>query len=211
MTKFCSEAMPNVSFEAISYTRKKPLCVFGCLMSDRGKTIKQEMLAWITTKYDVICVNQEYPGKLYEFPALMFAKWYSEQRGTPVLYLHTKGAFNPTNVYGQAQTRSMWKEEFIDHYEWYQDIVATDKLAVAAPFVSDAPWGVTWTNGFIAGADAWKNAIVRPPEPPHGRLVYEFIFRNVEYKPYSRILSGVNHVEDYIFERMKSYINAIQV
>ena len=209
--KFCSKISPTVTLEAVSYTQKKPMCVFGCLMSERGRQIKQEMLSWIVSKYDVVCVNQEYPGKLFEYPALYFAKLYSEQKCASVLYLHTKGAFNPSNVYGQVQTRRMWEEEFIDHYEWYQTIVANDKLAVAAPFVSDAPWGVTWTNGFIAGPGAWKNAVVRPPESPHDRYVYEFIFKGVNYTPYSRIFSGVNHVEDYIFERMKSYINTIQV
>ena len=199
--------MSKITYEPIGYTPSKPLCIFGCLLTDRGKQIKAEMLPWITSKYAVICINQEAPGDLFEFPALSCAKQHSARYNIPILYLHTKGAANPVNVYDQGKVRDLWKAEFIKNFEWYQHIILSDPLAVAAPFVSDAPHGITWMNGFIAGAKAWNNARVLPPAPPLGRLVYEFIFKDVEYHPYSRVFSNVNTVESKEFNVMKTYIN----
>lgn len=67
-------SIDSVSIEYIKYTGTPILCVFGCLNNDAGNEIKAEMLEWITSKYDVIAVNQDYPGRLYEFPALAFAQ-----------------------------------------------------------------------------------------------------------------------------------------
>lgn len=199
--------MSRVTFEPVCYDKQKPICIFGCLLTESGTRIKEEMLHWLCTKYSVICVNQEAPGDLFEFPALSCAKMHSMTYNIPVLYLHTKGAGHPTNVYDQDKVRNLWKAEFIDHFDWYQETVTRDPLAVAAPFVSDAPAGITWMNGFIAGRNAWKNAIINPPVTPLGRFVYEFIFQNVMHTPHSRVLSHVNAVDSNEFNYMKHYIN----
>jgi hypothetical protein len=199
--------MSATTFETLSYDSKKPVCIFGCLLTERGKEIKHEMLSWLQTKYSVICINQEAPGDLFEFPALLCAREHSIRYNIPILYLHTKGAAHQTNVYEQSKVRNLWKHEFIDNYDYYQAKVLSDPYAVAAPFVSDAPLGITWLNGFIAGTSAWKNALVNPPTQPLGRLVYEFIFRNTEHHPCSRVLPHVNDIHSDAFEHMKRYIN----
>jgi len=199
--------MSKITYEILSYDVKKPICIFGCLLTELGKEIKHEMFSWLQTKYSVICINQEAPGDLFEFPALLCAREHSIRYNIPILYLHTKGAAHQTNVYEQRKVRNLWKNEFIDNYDWYQSKVLSDPYVVASPFVSDAPLGITWLNGFIAGTSAWKNAIVNPPTPPLGRLVYEFIFRNTEHHPCSRVLPHVNDINSDAFEYMKRYIN----
>lgn len=69
------------------------ICVFGILETKHGLKIKQEMLQWLTGKYNVYCVSQKPPGTLFEYPALYFAQWLCKVREVPyLLYVHTKGA-----------------------------------------------------------------------------------------------------------------------
>lgn len=68
------------------------ICVFGILETKHGLKIKQEMLQWLTGKYNVYCVSQKPPGTLFEYPALYFAQWLCKVREVPyLLYVHTKG------------------------------------------------------------------------------------------------------------------------
>lgn len=48
-------------------------CIFGILESKKGLAIRDEMLAWLKPEYDVWCVYQRLPGRLFEYPALRFA------------------------------------------------------------------------------------------------------------------------------------------
>ena len=48
-------------------------CIFGILESKKGLAIRDEMLAWLKLEYDVWCVYQRLPGRLFEYPALRFA------------------------------------------------------------------------------------------------------------------------------------------
>jgi hypothetical protein len=197
-----------ISFEYISNSSvNTPICIFGCLLTEQGYCIKSEMLSWLIDKYQVICVNQKSPGILYEYPALNCAQLTAKKYHCPILYVHTKGAANSHNVYEQAKVRQLWKTEFVDHFDYYYNIVSTDPLAVGAPFVSDAPFGNTWMNGFIAGERAWHNACIEPPKQPLGRYRYECIFRDVLYHPYSRIISHINHANTTQFTQLVNYIN----
>ena len=49
------------------------LCVLGVLKTSKGLQIKNEMLSWLNTKHNVFCVEQEPPGKLFEYPAIYYA------------------------------------------------------------------------------------------------------------------------------------------
>ena len=53
-------------------------CIFGILESKKGLAIRDEMLAWLKPEYNVWCVYQRLPGRLFEYPALRFAQWLSE-------------------------------------------------------------------------------------------------------------------------------------
>lgn len=202
--------MSAYNFEVIKNENTKIMCIFGCLLSERGKEIKKEMLKWLTEKYDVICVNQEYPGTLYEWPAMLFAKKYSIENNIPVLYLHTKGAFNTKNVYEQDKVRALWKDEFINNYDWYEKTVLENPNAVVAPFVADYPINTTWCNGFIAGPEAWTKC--KLSDTRRTRFEYEHIFKNTKIDPISRVLKGVNtpnYKTDIKIQMMIKYINEL--
>lgn len=200
----------GITVELIRKTGTPIMCVFGCLLSDAGKKIKDEMLRWIVNKYDCICVNQAYPGVLYEWPALAFAHDYAIKYNVPVLYVHTKGAFNSSNVYNQTKCRKLWEDEFINHYEWYATQVLSRKhdSIVAGPFIAAPHDGHTWLNGFIATPSAWKQVDLTTPSP--NRYIYEFLFRECEYIPISRIYGNINGANsEYHFDKLVDYVNSL--
>ena len=53
------------------------VCIFGVLANEKGLEIEKSMLQWLLPEYDVYCIYQKYPGKLFEYPALRFAQWIS--------------------------------------------------------------------------------------------------------------------------------------
>jgi len=87
------------------------VCVFGILVNDNGLEIANSMLQWLSPEYDIYCVYQKYPGKLFEYPALRFAQWISIVYNIEIiLYIHTKGAFYQYD--NQIEVRKIWKLEF---------------------------------------------------------------------------------------------------
>ena len=48
----------------------KNLCVLGCLLTEAGKAIKTEMLSWLEQEYDVLCIDQNPPGSMFEYPPI---------------------------------------------------------------------------------------------------------------------------------------------
>lgn len=182
------------------------ICVFGCLLTEAGKKIKEEMLPWILEKYDCIVVNQEPPGKLFEFPAMKMAKLISMKYNKPVLYLHTKGAAHSKNVYDQINCRLIWKDEFSSHYDWYKEHILENESVILLPFCGKQH--STILNGFIASPLAWSK--VNIPEPAE-RYRYEHIFNTVkDVKLIGRLMNDVNFlsVADLGFRRMLKYINS---
>jgi hypothetical protein len=167
----------------------KPLCVFGCLLTDEGKRIKNEMLSWLRPIYNVFCVDQEPPGVFFEYPAMLYAAKLSIDTRQPVLYIHTKGAANKNHL--QAKVRKVWQHEFGTEYRRiYWNTVASDQPIVVAPFVS--PEGSTWFNAFImntAAANILMDVIDDQTHPISMHLAeqniryrYEHIFRDTSCK-----------------------------
>lgn len=105
----CPESLQDVSisFRECDERQCDRYCVLGVLKSSRGLQIRDEMLSWLLKEYNVYCVEQEMPGKLFEYPALRFAQWLcTEKDCEDVLYVHTKGAGRPSDV--QKKIRKMW-------------------------------------------------------------------------------------------------------
>jgi len=187
------------------------LCVFGCLLTDSGKKIKEEMLPWLTEKYSVTVVNQEAPGSLFEFPALKYAKELSIKTNKPVLYIHTKGAGNSKNLYDQSRCRAIWKNEFYDNYDWYANQIKAGYAAVCCPF-THKNLGMTILNGFMATPEAWKKANVYLPNEgvADERLGYEHLFDFTDCNVYGHIMNDVI-LGTTAFDRMLTYINNYKV
>ena len=187
---------PGVTVEPIKWTGTPVICILGVLDNDRGKVIKQELLSWITHKYDCIAVNQEPPGRLFEYPALFIAQQTSISTGKPVLYLHTKGAANPNNVYNQERVRKLWRFEFDAHYDDYMKLLHRGDRVVACPFTGTKTH-TTWMNVFIVTPEAWKVADnIKPPKQysDGNRYPYEHCFRDAPVTGFGRIMS---HIEGY--------------
>ena len=134
----------------------KPLCVLGVLLTDKGIEIREEILIMLRGKFDIYTVEQQAPGVLFEYPALLYVRKLTQDTGKPCLYLHTKGAANPN--YAQPLVRKMWYDELIGKHEKYLEAVNTNIPTVACPYCS--PDGVTWFNGFVANRLAMEYANV---------------------------------------------------
>lgn len=90
------------------------ICVFGVLVNDYGLKIEEEISQWLFEEYEVYKIYQKYPGILYEYPALRFAQWLTENKNISfLLYLHTKGATHTNLKDGDLYIRKFWKKEFI--------------------------------------------------------------------------------------------------
>ena len=165
----------------------KYLCVFGCLLTDIGKQIKREMLTWLTSSYHVLCIDQQPPGRLFEYPAMLYAAKLSVDTNQPVLYIHTKGAANQNHL--QAKVRHLWQIEFgTSHASKYFSVVNSNNPIVATPFAS--PEGSTWFNGFVMNPAASKiclqvindfnHPISKHLKPENIRYRYEHMFRDTK-------------------------------
>ena len=134
------------------------------------------MLSWLTETYNVICIYQEPPGKLYEYPALRAAQYFvsNSDKYEYCLYIHTKGAGNPNPI--QQRIKNMWKVEFGSKkfQEYINAISDKDSPIVACPFAG--PDRQTWYNGFFANKKAWNDLdIIKPTD---NRYLFECIWRN---------------------------------
>ena len=153
------------------------ICVFGVLKTEEGLRVKEEMLGWLRPQYDVIAVEQDAPGALYEYPALSLAFDIAAKTGKTVLYLHTKGAANVTDV--QEEIRTMWKNELGDpeRAKKYVDLADVPEPRLSTPIMS--PRKDTWFNAFFVNAAAGR--ILRDKvAPAEERHVFEYVARDTD-------------------------------
>ena len=110
------------------------VCIFGVLVNEKGLEIEKSMLQWLLPEYDVYCVYQKYPGKLFEYPALRFAQWISNTLKIRILlYVHTKGAFRPAIF--QDNARALWKLEFTKPRNIiYIKLIENNETDISLPF-----------------------------------------------------------------------------
>ena len=84
---------------------------FWSIGNEIGLKIEKEMNEWLLPEYNIYTVYQKYPGKLFEYPALRFAQWLlKKKRHKFLLFIQTKGAFNPTKR--QKGIRECWKNKY---------------------------------------------------------------------------------------------------
>ncbi len=145
-------SLPTVHIKLVHYANHPITCVLGVLANEAGLQIQQEMFKWIYKFYNIISVTQDAPGTLYEYPAIRFAQWYSIQNNMPILYLHTKGAFNQTPI--QNTIRNMWQFEFSVYHDWYVENAMTLNDFVGCPFTDGQS---TWFNGWVANTSAFSH------------------------------------------------------
>jgi hypothetical protein len=150
-----------------------PVCVLGVLVNKKGLEIEKSMLEWLLLEYDVYCVYQKYPGKLYEYPALRFAQWLSiEFNISIILYVHTKGAFYPREV--QKNIRILWKNEFTEpRKKLYINLLKNNISDISLPFRHES---CTWYNGMFISNRAFQ--LKDKIDINSNRYYYESLFKN---------------------------------
>lgn len=148
--------------------------VLGVLKTKRGLVIRDEILENLK-EHNFLKIEQDPPGKLAEYPALKYAIKMAIDLNEPVLYLHTKGAFNEipyipkipnrksidtfmpngaTLKDWQPCVRKMWYHEFGKNIDKYLETVNLNKPIVACPYTGSGK--ATWQNGFIMNPLAAK-------------------------------------------------------
>ena len=166
------------------------LCVLGCLRTERGLSICKELLKWISLRYHVYIVYQDYPGKLYEYPALKYAQELSIKYSKPVFYVHSKGAFNDNP--SQLDVRALWWHIFFTRYD--DCINALKHNDVICPFTGASK--ITWFNGFIATPAGWSNVKIQTETD---RYIFESLWTHREITPtkvYGILSNNINHHTD---------------
>lgn len=148
--------------------------VLGVLRTERGLKIKDEILENLKT-HNLLMIEQDPPGKQAEYPAIKYAIKMAIELNEPILYLHTKGAFNEippipkipgrksidtfmpagaTLKDWQPCIRKMWYNEFGKNIDKYLDAVKGNEPIVACPYTG--PGKATWQNGFVMNPAAAK-------------------------------------------------------
>lgn len=152
----------------------KPACVLGIVNNTAGLQISEQMIQWLEPIYNIIKVYHD--GDKYEYPALKKVQEIVIETKSPVLYLHTRGAFNIHKT--TKPTHKMWKDQFGYNWNKYFELVNTDIPTVACPFTGNKK--ITWYNGFVANYGAMKN--IPTIEMFKDRMKYERLFTdtNVE-------------------------------
>ena len=132
--------------------KNKIICIFGVLVNLKGIIIENEILEWLMPEYDIYCIYQKYPGKLYEYPYFRFAQWILQKLNkTILLYLHTKGAFHSNPV--QSKVRKLWMNEFIyPRNKVYIQPILKNKTDISTPFRYGKN---TWFNGMFISKRAF--------------------------------------------------------
>ena len=159
----------------------KPLCVFGVLKTAEGLKIKEEMLEWLNPLYNVLCIEQDPPGIMFEYPAIKYALKLSIEMNEPVLYIHTKGAANPNHDFFQPIVRNVWKDFWgcKNKIKVYYDTLKDSKNAEMFCLFSNNN-RTCWFNSFIINPIASKELLnnLKSPNEIKNRYYYENMFND---------------------------------
>lgn len=187
------------------------LAVLGVLKNETGLKIKKEMLSWMEKEHEVLCIEQEPPGKEFEYPGIKTTLKLSVEMNEPVLYLHTKGAgniipknykttmMNPDIIFPkeaqpedcQRIVRLMWKKEFSgERIKDYLKKIDTAEPYIICPYAG--PNRVTWQNGWIINPSAAKIAIMKFHKSNNRYYFENFLQEMPEIKLYGTILNDFN-------------------
>lgn len=173
------------------------LCVYNCVDTPRGLQIASEMLEWLKPLYQVHVVHHD--GSKFEYEGMKYLKELSEKTKEPILYLHTKGAYNKFTL--SRRVVNCWRKEFGDRDRAmkYFDAVNHYGPIVACPFSNGH--NIPTYNGFVVNYCAMAMADIVESED---RMVYERMWMdndNVDVRTmkYYGSLHGIHRVleEEY--------------
>ena len=203
----------NIKIKHLTKNAKnKIICIFGVLVNLQGIIIENEMLDWLSPEYDIYCVYQKYPGKLYEYPYFRFAQWIMQKLNKNILlYLHTKGAFHKFSY--QITVRKIWKNEFTNpRNKKYIQPILKNITDISAPFTIGF---CTWFNGMFISKRAFD--LIHEVPKKNDRGFYEgglFSLKSIRIKGIikNRIrIFGVKKAAVYYLEFLKKKKTKIDI
>ena len=131
------------------------LCVMGVLKTKKGLLVKDRISNYLKERFNILYIEQEPPGTLYEYPAIKYALQMAVEMNEPVLYIHTKGAADPGHEWYQKSAKQMWEHEFgTDKVCKIYNMLNTNEPMIACPIVGQN--NATWFNGKMINPAAAK-------------------------------------------------------
>lgn len=179
------------------------LSVMGVLKTAKGLIIKERLTKYLKPRFDILYIEQEPPGKLYEYPAIKYALKLAIEMDEPVLYIHTKGASDPHHMWYQTPVKKLWEHEFGTKKveDSYKKVCCTEPTIIC-PIAGTH--NETWWNGMIINPSAAKlilptlktpNVLTDRVVSPNSRWYYEeFMCRLPNLTVISSAVNG-NHNE----------------
>ena len=168
--------------------------VIGMLDNDMGHIILDEMRNALPYLHHAFVVDHD--GSMFEYPAIFYAIQLSMDLNRPVLYLHTKGAFNQVapvnsttlNMYTnmpkgatqmdwQRMVRKMWYYEYGKNLDTHLKNVNVNRAVVSCPYTGKCK--LTWFNGFIMNSLAAKK-LSETFKYTTNRFYYEQMFKRLD-------------------------------
>ena len=131
------------------------LAVMGVLKTEKGLIIKEKISNYLKPRFDILYIEQEPPGVLFEYPAIKYALKLAIEMNEPVLYIHTKGAADPLHTWYQIPVKKLWEQEFgtAKVEESYKKVCVNEPTIICPIAGSD---NQTWWNGMIINPAAAK-------------------------------------------------------
>ena len=166
----------------------------GVLKTEKGMIIKDRISNYLKPRFDILYIEQDPPGKLFEYPAIKYALKTAIEMNEPVLYIHTKGAADPWHAWYQKPVKKLWEREFgtdkvLDSYRK----ACCNEPIIICPIAGSAKQ--TWWNGMIINPAAAK-LLMKTFHFDTDRYYYEYRMCNV---PGMNVISSAvegNHSED---------------
>lgn len=153
------------------------LAVMGVLKTEKGLIIKEKISNYLKPRFDILYIEQEPPGVLFEYPAIKYALKLAIEMNEPVLYIHTKGAADPLHTWYQTPVKKLWEQEFgtAKVEESYKKVCVNEPTIICPIAGSD---NQTWWNGMIINPAAAK-LIMKTFHFDKDRYYYEYSMCNV--------------------------------
>ena len=159
----------------------------GVLKTKKGLLIKERITEYLKPNFDILYIEQEPPGVLFEYPAIKYTLKLAIDTDEPVLYIHTKGAADPYHAWYQTPVKKLWKQEFgTDKVKDTYKRVCCETPKIICPIAGSAKQ--TWWNGMIINPAAARIILptLKTPDKltkrgvnPNSRYYYEEFMCNL--------------------------------
>lgn len=156
------------------------LCVMGVLKTEKGLKIKERITNYLQPNFDILYIEQDPPGNLYEYPAIKYTLKLAIEMNEPVLYIHTKGAADPNHAWYQTSVKKLWEYEFGTNkvFKNYEQCL-TNIPTIVTPLYG--PEKQTWYNAMFINPAAAKIILPTLKHPNSFDNSIKYVHKNNRY------------------------------